>query len=251
MYFSGQALAEGANQAGLRCLVTPGVIEDAAFAGAGPWQQQLDEMVATRDRWAGNDLIEVGFGAHAAYSVSRECLSAIADYAANTQMPVHVHLAEQQWEDAAVRKRSAGLRVAIGTDGPASHHRLDLFEEMRTAIRMARIRAADAETFSPAEALHMTTSGAAEVIGQGDVLGRLAPGCWADMVALTADTSALHPVIEEEDDPLSRIVWSGSPSAISAVWVAGRKVVEDGRVLTVDVAEAVAEIDARAWRLAR
>ena len=315
MYFSGQALAEGANQAGLRCLVTPGVIEDAAFAGAGPWQQQLDEMVATRDRWSGNDLIEVGFGAHAAYSVSRECLSAIADYADNTQMPVHVHLAEQQWEDAAVRKRSgglpapayleslgllegdviaahgvwltpddlevlarndtavvhcpcsnakhasgvapvhdmraAGLRVAIGTDGPASHHRLDLFEEMRMAIRMARIRAADAETFSPAEALHMTTSGAAEVIGQGDVLGRLAPGCWADMVALTADTSALHPVIEEEDDPLSRIVWSGSPSAISAVWVAGRKVVEDGRVLTVDVAEAVAEIDARAWRLAR
>ena len=203
MYFHGQALAEGATEAGLRCLVTPGVIEDPDFGEAGPWPDQLDEMVALRDRWATSDLIDVGFGAHAAYSVSTECLSAIASYAADTGMPVHIHLAEQQWEDAAVRERSggpgapeyleslglldgeviaahgvwltaddievlarndtavvhcpcsnakhasgaapveemraAGLRVAIGTDGPASHHRLDLFEEMRTAIRTARI----------------------------------------------------------------------------------------------------------------
>ena len=315
MYFSGQALAEGATDAGMRCLVTPGVIEDPAFTGAGPWPEQLDEMVATRDRWASNDLIDVGFGAHAAYSVSQECLSTIASYAASTGMPVHIHLAEQQWEDAAVRERSgglaapayleslglldghviaahgvwltsddievlgrndtavvhcpcsnakhasgvapvtelqaAGLRLAIGTDGPASHHRLDLFEEMRTAIRTARIRSGDAQTLRPAEALRMTTAGAAEVLGRGGELGRLAPGCWADMVALSAGEPALHPVITEEDDPLSRIVWSGSPGAISAVWVAGRKVVERGRVLTLDVAEAVAEAETRARRLAR
>ena len=315
MYFSGQALAEGATDAGMRCLVTPGVIEDPAFTGAGPWPEQLDEMVATRDRWAGNDLIDVGFGAHAAYSVSQECLSTIATHAAETGMAVHIHLAEQQWEDAAVRERSgglaapayleslglldgdviaahgvwltpddievlhrndtavvhcpcsnakhasgvapvtemqaAGLRVAIGTDGPASHHRLDLFEEMRTAIRTARIRSGDAQTLEPAEVLRMTTAGAAEVLGRGGELGRLAPGCWADMVALSASEPALNPVITEEDDPLSRIVWSGSPGAISAVWVAGRKVVEHGRVLTLDIAEAVAEAETRARRLAR
>ena len=315
MYFAGQAMAEAAQQAGLRCLVTPGVIEDPAFTGADPWPDQLDDMVALRDRWAGNDLIEVGFGAHAVYSVSRECLSAIAAYAAETGMPVHIHLAEQQWEDAAVRElsgglpapeyleslglldgeviaahgvwltpedmevlarndtvvvhcpcsnakhasgvaplddmRAAGLRLAIGTDGPASHHRMDLFEEMRTAIRMARIRAGDAQALAPGEALRMTTAGAAEAIGRGDDLGRLAPGCWADMVALSADEPALRPVITEEDDPLSRIVWSGSPGAVSAVWVAGRKVVEDGRVLTLDVPEAVAKAEARARRLAR
>ena len=38
---------------------------------------------------------------------------------------------------------------------------------------------------------------------------------------------------------------------MSAVWVAGRKVVEDGRVLTLDVSEAVAEVESRAVRLAR
>jgi len=96
----------------------------------------------------------------------------------------------------------------------------------------------------------MTTAGAAEVLGWAD-LGRLAPGCWADMVALSAAEPALNPVIAEEDDPVSRIVWSGSPGAISGVWVAGRKVVEDGRALTLDMAEAVAEAELRARSLAR
>ncbi len=315
MYFWGQAMAEGATDAGLRCLVTPGVIEDPDFNVAGSWRDQIDEMVALRDRWAGNDLIRGGMSAHAAYSVSKECLSAIAERAAETRMPIHIHLAEQQWEDAAVRERSgglaapeyleslgllegdviaahgvwltaedidvlarndttvvhcpcsnakhasgvapltemraAGLRVAIGTDGPASHHRLDLFEEMRTAIRTARTRSGDAQTLLPAEALRMTTAGAAEVLGWDAELGRLAPGCWADMVALSAAEPALNPVIADEDDPLARIVWSGSPGAISGVWVAGRKVVEDGRVLTMDMAEAVADAETRARRLAR
>ncbi len=315
MYFAGQAMAEAATHAGMRCLVTPGVIEDPDFAMAGSWPEQLDEMVALRDRWAGSDLITVGMAAHAAYSVSTECLTAMAERAAATGMAVHIHLAEQQWEDAAVRERSgglaapeyletlglldgdviaahgvwldaddlevlarndtavvhcpcsnakhasgvapvtemqaAGLRLAIGTDGPASHHRLDLFEEMRTAIRTARIRSGDAQTFEAAEALRMTTAGAAEVMGRGDELGRLAPGYWADMMALSPSAPALHPVIPSEDDPLSRIVWSGSPGAISAVWVAGSKVVDHGRVLTLDVAEAVAEADTRARRLAQ
>ena len=315
MYFSGQAVAEGAADVGLRCLVTAPVIEEAVLSGVGSWRAQLDEMVATRERWSASDLIEVGLGPHAAYSVSPECLSAIASCAAETQMPVHIHLAEQQWEDGAVRQRSgglaapayleslglldgdviaahgvwltpedievlarndtavvhcpcsnakhasgvapvqemlaAGLRVAIGTDGPASHHRLDLFEEMRTAIRTARIRSGDAQAFAPADALAMTTSGAATAIGRGADLGRLAPGCWADMIAVSASEPAMHPVIESEDDPVSRIVWSGSPSAVSAVWVAGRKVVERGQILTLDVADAVAEVETRARRLAQ
>ncbi len=240
MYFAGQAIAEAVEQAGMRCLVTPGVIEDPDFTLTGPWPDQLDEMVALRDRWSSSDRIRAGIAAHAAYSVSRECLSAIAVRAADTGMAVHIHLAEQQWEDAAVRERSgglaapeyleslglldgdviaahgvwltpddievlarndtavvhcpcsnakhasgvapvtemraAGLRAAIGTDGPASHHRLDLFEEMRTAIRTARIRSGDAQTLPAAEALRMTTAGAAEVVGVGRRVGPAGAG---------------------------------------------------------------------------
>ncbi len=313
MYFFGDSVASGAAEAGLRCVVAAPVIEDAQLGRMGPWQEQLEEMVATRDRWASNELIEVGLGPHAAWSVSRECLEMVARIARERGMLVHIHVAEQQWEDAAVRElagglpapayleslgmlearvlaahgvwlsdedmevfgrhgvgvahcpcsnskhgsglarvhdmMAAGIKVGIGTDGPASHHRLDLFEEMRTAIRLARVHRGDAAFFPPHEALHMTTAGAADAIGRSD-LGRIEPGSRADMVQLSPSESALHPVVPDEDDPVSRLVWSGSPRAVRSVWVGGEQVVDDGRVLTVDVDEVRTEATERARRLA-
>ena len=311
MYFHGDAVARGAAEAGLRCLVTAPVIEDARLSRFGVWEAQIEEMVATRDRWASSGLIEVGMGPHAAYSIPERCLRRIAEIAAETGMLVHIHVAEQEWEDAAVRERSgmsapaylesigllegralaahavwisdedidvfarngvsvahcpcsnakhasgvarvddllaAGIRVGIATDGPASHHRLDLFEEMRTAIRLARIRQSDARALPPDLALHMVTAGAADAIDRPD-LGRLAPGARADMAALSPLEPSLHPVIPGEDDPVSRIVWSGSPACVESVWVGGRQVVEGGRVISVDMEELRADMTGRAGRL--
>ena len=312
MYFHGDSVARGAADAGLRCVVTAPVIEDAQLDRFGSWESQLEEMVATRERWASNDLIEVGLGPHAAYSVPDECLRRIAEIACDNGMLVHIHVAEQEWEDDAVRERSgmsapayleavgllearvlaahavwigdedigifarhgvsvahcpcsnskhgsgvarvrdllaAGVRVGIGTDGPASHQRLDLFEEMRTAIRLARIREADAGFLPARQVLHMVTAGAADAIDRPD-LGRLGAGAWADMVELSADEPALHPVIPGEDDPVSRIVWSGSPKVVRSVWVGGRKVVEDGRVTSIDTDAVRSDMTRRARRLA-
>ena len=313
MYFFGDSVARGAAEAGLRCVVAAPVIEDAQLGRMGTWQEQLEEMVATRDRWASSELIEVGLGPHAAWSVSKECLEMVARLAREHDMLVHIHVAEQEWEDKAVRELSggrsapayleslgmlearllaahcvwlsdedmeifgrhgvgaahcpcsnskhgsglarvdammrAGMKVGIATDGPASHHRLDLFEEMRTAIRLARIDRGDAAFMPPHQALHMTTAGAADAIARPD-LGRIEPGSRADMVQLSPSESALHPVVPDEDDPVSRLVWSGSPRAVRSVWVGGEQVVSEGRVLTVDVDEVRAEVTERARRLA-
>ena len=313
MYFHGDAVARGATDAGLRCLVTAPVIEDAQLDRFGTWEAQLEEMVATRERWASNDLIEVGLGPHAAYSLSDECLRRIAGIASETGMLVHIHVAEQEWEDGAVRGRSgmsapayleslgllegralaahavwlpdddieilarndvavahcpcsnskhgsgvarvldmldAGVRVGLGTDGPASHHRLDLFEEMRMAIRLARLKAGDASVLPAHQALHLATAGAADCIDRPD-LGRLAPGSWADMVQVSDSEPALDPVIPGEDDPISRVVWSGSPRAVRSVWVGGRQVVHDGRVTSLDTVSLRSEMGRRARKLAR
>ena len=313
MYFFGDAVARGAAEAGLRCVVAAPVIEDAQLDLMGTWQEQLEEMVATRDRWASNELIEVGLGPHSAWSVSRECLEMVVRIAREQGMLVHIHVAEQEWEDATVRELSgglsapayleslgmlearllaahcvwlsdddmeilgrhgvgaahcpcsnsmhgsglarvdemiqAGIKAGIATDGPASHHRLDLFEEMRTAIRLARIHRRDAAFMPPYEALHMTTAGAADAIGRSD-LGRIEPGCRADMVQLSPSESPLHPVVPDEDDPVSRLVWSGSPRAVRSVWVGGEQVVSEGRVLTMDIDEVRVEVTERARRLA-
>lgn len=145
--------------------------------------------------------------------------------------------------------RAAGIAVAIATDGPASHDRLDLFEEMRTAIRLARLRGGDANALGPRDALRMVTREAAEAIGRSD-LGAIEAGRRADLVLVRTDGPALTPVVEEPDDLLTHLVWSGAPELVERVWVGGREVVRGGVVQTVDVDEAVAEVTARARRLA-
>jgi 5-methylthioadenosine/S-adenosylhomocysteine deaminase len=313
MYFHGDAVAQGATDVGLRCVVTAPVIEEDQLKRFGTWEEQLDEMVATRDRWRNNDLIGVGLGPHAAYSVSDACLRRIAEIALDQDMLVHIHLAEEEWEDAAVRERAglsapeylesiglfdadvlaahgvwisetdiailarndiavahcpcsntkhasgmapvdellnAGVRVGIATDGPASHHRLDLFEEMRMAIRLSRLHYRDAQHFPTTKALRMVTAEAADTIGRPD-LGRLTAGCRADMVALSLSGSAFQPVVEAEDDPIARIVWSGSPAAVAGVWVDGRQVVAGGQVSTIDIIDATEQMTKTARRLAR
>jgi 5-methylthioadenosine/S-adenosylhomocysteine deaminase len=143
--------------------------------------------------------------------------------------------------------REAGIRVGIATDGPASHDRLDLFDDMRTAIRLARIGAMDASVMPARTALEMTTSEAAAAVGRPD-LGRLVAGSCADMVALDLDQPGFDPIFGDEA-LFDRIVWAGSPSAVRDVWVQGRQVVRDGECVTADRATLRADVTRRALRL--
>lgn len=143
--------------------------------------------------------------------------------------------------------RAAGVPVGIATDGPASHDRLDPFAEMRTAIRLARLRERDASVMGPRDALWMVTREAAAAAGRAD-LGAIEEGRRADLV-LVEPGAAQTPVVEP-DDVLTHLVWSGSPESVRAVWVGGEQVVRDGRAVNVDLDAAVAEVTTRARRLA-
>jgi 5-methylthioadenosine/S-adenosylhomocysteine deaminase len=143
--------------------------------------------------------------------------------------------------------RDAGVPVAIATDGPASHDRLDLFEELRTAIRFARIREQDAAALGPRDALRMVTREAAAVAGRDD-LGAIEVGRRADLVHVAPDWTR-SPVVDSED-VRTHLVWSGSPTAVRSVWVGGEQVVADGRPTRIDLDAALEELTARARRLA-
>ena len=77
--------------------------------------------------------------------------------------------------------------------------------------------------------------------------GVIAPGHLADLVALDLDDPSLHPPI----DLLKNVVYSLSPRAVTDVWVHGRRVVEDRRLVSADLAELLARVEAltRDWRL--
>ena len=71
--------------------------------------------------------------------------------------------------------RRAGVRVGLGTDGPASGDDLDLWAQARLAGLLARVGAGDAAALTAAELLLMATRDGAAAIGRPD-LGVLEAG---------------------------------------------------------------------------
>jgi 5-methylthioadenosine/S-adenosylhomocysteine deaminase len=142
--------------------------------------------------------------------------------------------------------RAAGVNVGLGTDGPASHDRLDLFEEMRMALRLARLAADDAGAMAPSDVLRMATIDGAAALGLRDV-GKLVAGYRADLIHL--DVAPMYPVVDEAD-LLTHLVYSGSPSLIRDVWVEGSQVVRSGEITSIDMAELRRQASMRARRLA-
>ena len=143
---------------------------------------------------------------------------------------------------------AAGVRVGLGTDGPAGNNDLDLWEELRLAALLARVRAGDPELLPAAELLALATRGGAATLGLEGV-GSIEGGSAADLVLLRADDPGLVPVVEERD-LLSHLVWSGGGRLVRDVWVSGRQLLRDGEHLSVDVERARREVQERAARLA-
>ncbi|MCV2490122.1 amidohydrolase family protein [Geodermatophilus sp. YIM 151500] len=141
-----------------------------------------------------------------------------------------------------------GLRVGLGTDGPASNDALDLLADARLAAQLARLRAADATALSAGEAFWLASGGAAAALGRSD-LGELAAGRRADLVHVDARDLAFEPV-GDAGDVLSHLVWSGGARCVREVWVGGRQVVGGGVCTTVDAEALRLEVAARAARLA-
>ncbi|TWF77559.1 5-methylthioadenosine/S-adenosylhomocysteine deaminase [Pseudonocardia hierapolitana] len=128
--------------------------------------------------------------------------------------------------------RRAGIRVGLGTDGPASGDDLDMWAEARLAGLLARVGSGDAAALTAAELLLMSTRDGAAAIGRADI-GALEAGRWADLVHVDLDDPAF---VAPEDDPqlLSNLVWAGGSRLVRDVWVAGEQVLADGEPTRVD-----------------
>jgi 5-methylthioadenosine/S-adenosylhomocysteine deaminase len=141
-----------------------------------------------------------------------------------------------------------GIRVGMGTDGPASNDGLDLFADLRLAAQLARLAGRSATALTAAEAFWLATGAAADAIGRPD-LGQLEVGRRADLVHVDTRDLVFEPV-GDHADLLAHLVWSGAGRHVRDVWVGGRQVVGDGTSRTVDTAALRADVAARAARLA-
>jgi cytosine/adenosine deaminase-related metal-dependent hydrolase len=125
----------------------------------------------------------------------------------------------------------AGVRVALGTDGSLSSDNQDMFEAMRFASLVSRVREHDpARWIDASEAWSLATAGGARALGKEAELGRLEPGAKADLVLLRADSTFLRP----PNAPVNALALAETGAAVDTVLVDGRLVLQHGRVLGVN-----------------
>ncbi|MCB0991635.1 MAG: amidohydrolase family protein, partial [Acidimicrobiales bacterium] len=146
---------------------------------------------------------------------------------------------------------AAGVNVALGTDGAASNDDLDLWDEMALAPLLARVKAHDPGALTATQALLMATANGGRALGLN--VGTLATGSWADIVRVDLDRPSWQPLSDPNtdiDQLVSRLVFSTKSRDVTDVWVAGERVVSDRVLTTIDLDEAMAEVQRRGRRLA-
>ena len=132
---------------------------------------------------------------------------------------------------------AAGVNVALGTDGEKENNNLDMFEEMKVASLLGKLRKMDAAAMDSWQVLEMATIGGARAIGQGDRLGSLETGKQADLIAIRTDTPRMTPLLPtgSHANIHHNLVHAVRGSDVDRVVVAGRTVVADGILTTADL----------------
>ena len=138
----------------------------------------------------------------------------------------------------------AGVKVGLGVDGSASNDSSHMIAEGRMAMLLQRVaKGADALTIQ--ETLDLETKGGASVLGRDDI-GMIKPGMAADFIGIKLDTvefsgGACH-------DPLAALFLCTPPKVDFSV-INGKKVVENGELLTIDLKNLISKHNETAKRM--
>jgi len=97
MYFFPEQVAQVAQQAHMRAQVNFPVLDFPTAWGSGP-EEYLRKGLALHDDFRASDLVHIGFGPHAPYTVSDGPLKQIATLSQELDVPVHIHLHETAQE---------------------------------------------------------------------------------------------------------------------------------------------------------
>ena len=123
--------------------------------------------------------------------------------------------------------------MCLGTDT----FPFDMIHEMQWAAVLCKIAEQDPKAGSAREIFHSATIGGARALNRDD-LGRLAPGCKADIVIVDLDKPHALPL----RDPFKFMVYSASAADVDTVIIDGRTVVSQGKALFCDLPTALGKL---------
>jgi 5-methylthioadenosine/S-adenosylhomocysteine deaminase len=127
----------------------------------------------------------------------------------------------------------AGICVGLGTDGCASNNNLDLFSEMDTAAKLHKASHLDPTVVDAHTVLSMATIQGARALGIDDITGSLTVGKRADVIVVDTRKPHLTPLYQ----PDSHLVYAAGGADVDTTIINGRVVMENRRLLSLDVEE--------------
>ena len=143
--------------------------------------------------------------------------------------------------------RQAGIAVGLGTDGAVSNNTLDVWESMRLMALTQKEATGSPENLTLGETLAIAMRGSARVVGLGDRIGAVEPGKLADLILVDLDGAHHQPLHSVQ----ASLVYSARASDVRTVIVAGRVLMRDRKLLTLDKAEIIRQVNRSLERLSR
>jgi len=139
-----------------------------------------------------------------------------------------------------------GVNLAIGTDGSSCSDNQNMYESMRLASMVSKVQGPDWQRWlTTGEVARAATAGSARALGLGDRIGRIAVGYQADIVFLDAGHINWLPL----NDPTNALVHIEDGTAVHSVMIGGRMVVEDHKLVTIDMRRLARDVEAARARL--
>ncbi len=139
-----------------------------------------------------------------------------------------------------MKLKAAGVNVGIATDNGSA----DMIEVMRTALCSARVLTDSCTSPQPMEILEMATINGAKALGMENEIGSVEVGKKADLVIVDYSRPHMIPCI----NAVGNLIHTGLGSDVDTVMVDGNILVDNGRMLTVDLPSLLKEAQAVAKR---
>jgi 5-methylthioadenosine/S-adenosylhomocysteine deaminase len=138
----------------------------------------------------------------------------------------------------------SGVAVGLGTDGEKENNNLDMFEEMKTSSLLAKLSRLDASALDAWTVCRMATITGARALGLDSEIGSIEVGKQADLIAVRTDTPRMTPLLTSSDGNLHHnLVHAVQGGDVDMTMVAGKIVVENGKLLTADLQDLIRDMN--------
>ncbi len=117
-----------------------------------------------------------------------------------------------------------GVRVALGTDGPASNNALDMFREMYLATGLQKLKHNNPVSIPAYEVLKMATINGAYAMGLKDA-DTLEVGKLADLIMIDLYRPSMQPI----NNIINNLVYSGEKDCVKLTMINGKILYRDGK----------------------